>query len=142
MPLVCRLRDNKDLVDPTVQSLNRLAENVIKAEALSVAITEILSGAAQAGKPLIQKADSVPSGGLEAQPKRPLQRRSSNPPTKDLGINSVGHKGCPRYGSAQPLIAASPPCLSRACLSIQPRRDIRQGLEDTYDRSCTGVWSK
>ena len=126
MPLVCRLRDNKDLVDPTVQSLNRLAENVIKAEALSVTITEILSGAAQAGKPLIQKADSVPSARLEAQPKRPLQRRSSNPPQKISESIPLGTKDVPDTGAPSPSL--QPP------LPVSPGLFYRYNRDEIYDK--------
>ncbi len=90
---------NLDMVDPSIQSLNRLAENISKADTLSAEIANVLQGAAQSGKSLIAKGESSDAAGRISPPKskvsghperrRPRQRQDSvEPPAKRKATRS------------------------------------------------------
>jgi hypothetical protein len=120
------------LVDPSIQSLNTITENMDKIEALSVEIASILEEAGSRSKLLVSKDESpwlpieTAENGLHSPRKHAVRRKRAKASKKR------SRKGAKNSGDAKPVTADPAP----EFLPVSPRLFYRYDREELYRK----VW--
>ena len=112
---------NLGMVDPSIQSLNQLTENVGKAEALSALISDILREAAQNAKPLNVKGEGSRTASRIPQPKPKVSGHPKKQRRRQEGVQPAERK------------ATGPSC---EALPVSPGLFYRYDREEIYKK----VW--